>query len=213
MIDFQRGCQLQIAIINYGCGNLTSVAGAVRAIGFEPNVTSDPKVVAKSDRIILPGVGAFGDCMRQLQAAGMIDVLEEMRGRRPILGICVGAQLMCRESEEFGRHGGLGWINADVKLLRPKDPMLRVPHVGWNDLDQAGRSVLFDGVPEDALFYYVHSYAFHCDSDEVVIGKCDYGGPFTAAFAAGGVFGVQFHPEKSQQWGLTVLRNFIEKTT
>jgi glutamine amidotransferase len=205
---------MQIVIVDYGSGNLTSVAGAVRALGFEATVTCDANTILEADRIILPGVGAFGDCMRQLSAAGMIRVLQKVRDRQqPILGICVGAQLMCRESEEFGRNSGLGWIDAEVRLLSPKDAQLRVPHVGWDDLARPRNSVLFEGVPDNALFYYVHSYALHCAQPDTVIGVCDYGGPFTAAFETGCVFGVQFHPEKSQQYGLMVLRNFITKTS
>jgi glutamine amidotransferase len=203
---------MRIAIVDYGSGNLTSVAGAVRALGFEATVTCDGNTIQEADRIILPGVGAFGDCMRQLDAAGMIEVLRNAKQQqRPILGICVGAQLMCRESEEFGHNLGLGWIDAKVQLLCPDDAQLRVPHVGWDDVARPRDSLLFDGVPENALFYFVHSYALHCAQADSIIGVCDYGGPFTAAFEAGRVFGVQFHPEKSQQHGLMVLRNFITK--
>jgi glutamine amidotransferase len=203
---------MKIAIIDYGSGNLASVAGAVHAIGFDPTVTSDPAVILEADRIILPGVGAFGDCMRQLRAARMVEVLEAVKDTRPILGICVGAQMMCRESEEFGRNEGLGWIDADVRLLRPHDSTLRVPHVGWDNLARSRPSVLFADIPTEALFYYVHSYAVYCAHVDPVIGSCDYGGTFTAAFETGRIFGVQFHPEKSQKYGLMVLRNFITKT-
>ncbi len=203
---------MQVAIINYGSGNLTSVAGAIRAIGFEPSITSDPDAVADADRIIVPGVGAFGDCMRQLRAAGMVDVLEEARKNRPILGICLGAQMMCGVSEEFGRHEGLGWIDAEVRRLHPADPSLRVPHVGWDNLARLRSSPLFEEIPDDALFYYVHSYAIHCTSSTSVIGSCDYGENFAAAFCAGQIYGVQFHPEKSQKHGLKLLHNFITRT-
>src|SRR5256885_718625 len=125
---------MRVAIVSYGAGNLTSVAGAVRAVGFEPEVTSDPAVVRDADRIILPGVGAFGDGMRQLRAAGLVEALDKVRRTRPILGICLGAQMMCRISEEFGLNEGLGWINAEVKLLRPGDSTMRIPHVGWNNV-------------------------------------------------------------------------------
>jgi len=203
---------MQIAIIDYGSGNLTSVAGAVQAVGFAPVVTSDPLTILRSDRVILPGVGAFGDCMRQLRAAGMVEVLEEARTSRPILGICVGAQMMCRSSEEFGNHEGLGWIDAEVRLLRPSDPTLPVPHVGWDNLHRSHPSALLDGIPENALFYYVHSYAIHCAQPAITVGECEYGESFTAAFETGRVHGVQFHPEKSQKHGLTLLKNFITKT-
>lgn len=200
---------MEIAIVDYGSGNLTSVAGAVQAIGFTPTVSSEPETILSADRVILPGVGAFGDCMRQLRATGMVDLLEKVKATRPILGICVGAQLMCRESEEFGRNAGLGWIDAEVRLLRPADPALRVPHVGWDNLIRARPSILFEDIPPTALFYYVHSYAMHCARPEHMVGFCDYGGSFTAAFEFGHVYGVQFHPEKSQKHGLTLLRNFL----
>jgi glutamine amidotransferase len=203
---------MRIAVVDYGSGNLTSVAGAIRAIGFEPMVTAETDAILEADRIILPGVGAFGDCMRQLRATGMTEVLEKAKGTRPILGICVGAQLMCRESEEHGHNLGLGWIDATVRMLRPVDPGLRVPHVGWDDVARPHRSALFDDIPADALFYYVHSFAIHCACEDIVIGTCDYGGSFAAAFQVGSTYGVQFHPEKSQQCGLMVLRNFITKT-
>jgi glutamine amidotransferase len=202
---------MQVAIVSYGSGNLTSVAGAVRALGFEPVVTSDSAAILGADRIILPGVGAFGDCMRKLRAAGMVEILEAARITRPILGICVGAQMMCRTSEEFGRNEGLGWINAEVRLLRPVDTSLPVPHVGWNNLARSRPFFLFDDIPESALFYYVHSYAIHCAQPDPVVGSCDYGEIFTAAFAKDQIYGVQFHPEKSQKHGLALLKNFITK--
>jgi glutamine amidotransferase len=198
-----------IAIVNYGLGNLTSVAGAVHALGFEPTVTSDPEIVAGADCIILPGVGAFGDGMRMLRDAGMVQALDRARKICPILGICLGAQMLCRSSEEFGLHEGLGWIDAEVKLLRPVDPALAVPHVGWDNFARTRASFLFDGVPENALFYYVHSYAIHCRNSSQVIGSCEYGESFAAAVATDRVYGVQFHPEKSQKHGLKLLNNFI----
>jgi glutamine amidotransferase len=204
---------MKVAIIDYGSGNLTSVAGAVQALGSEPLVTANPQDIVAAERIILPGVGAFGDGMRQLRAAGMVDALETARRKtRPILGICLGAQMMCRTSEEFGPHEGLGWIDATVRLLRPSDPSLRVPHVGWDNFRRSRSSFLFDDIPEGALFYFVHSYAIHCAQSVPVIGACDYGETFTAAFGTGQVYGVQFHPEKSQKHGLALLRNFITKT-
>lgn len=205
--------RLQIAIVNYGLGNLTSVAGAVRAIGFEPMVTSDPADVIGADRIILPGVGAFGEGMRLLREKGMLSALDTVRTRRPILGICLGAQMMCRQTEEFGRHDGLGWFDAQVRLLRPEDTSLRVPHVGWDNVNQSRSSVLFDDIPCDALFYYVHSFGIFPSSSAAVIGICEYGQSFVAAFEVENIFGVQFHPEKSQKHGLQVLRNFITKAS
>jgi glutamine amidotransferase len=202
---------MQVAIVNYGLGNLTSVAGAVYALGFEPAITADPQSLLRADRIILPGVGAFGDGMQQLKAAGLVEVLEEARKSRPILGICLGAQMMCNSSEEFGHHEGLGWIDAEVRLLKPADQSLAVPHVGWDNLIRLRDCILLDDIPDSALFYYVHSYAIHCTRPQSAWGCCDYGLSFTSAFSDGLVYGVQFHPEKSQKHGLTMLKNFITK--
>jgi glutamine amidotransferase len=202
---------MQVAIVNYGLGNLTSVAGAVHALGFEPVITAERQQLLHADRIILPGVGAFGDGMQQLKAAGLVEVLEEARKTRPILGICLGAQMLCKSSEEFGHHEGLGWIDADVRLLEPADSSLAVPHVGWDNLIPLRPSILLDGIPESALFYYVHSYAIHCAQPDTALGGCDYGLSFISAFSLDQTYGVQFHPEKSQKHGLAMLNNFITK--
>ena len=129
---------------------------------------------------------------------------------KPILGICLGFQLIARESEEFGRHEGLGWVDGAVVRLAPADEELRVPHVGWNDLIRVAPSDLYDGLPDDALFYYVHSFRLAPVRSEIVIGECDYGGRFAAAIRQDNIWAVQFHPEKSQQSGLRLLRNFLE---
>jgi len=201
-----------IGIIDYGLGNLRSVAGAVKRVGYEPVVTSDASQLAKADKLILPGVGAFGDGMRNLQARGLVEPLREMvlDGPKPLLGLCLGSQLLSRQSDEFGTHQGLGWIDAHVTLLTPDDPSLRVPHVGWNDVVRTRESILFDGIPDDALFYFVHSY--HIVAPEaIVVARCDYGMPIVAVLQVGNVYATQFHPEKSQQHGLTLLGNFLEK--
>lgn len=205
---------MKVGVIDYGLGNLRSVAGAVEKLGHEALISSDIEKLRHTERLILPGVGAFGDGMANLRRMRLIDPLTELvrNDRKPILGICLGAQLMASDSQEFGHHEGLSWVQASVVRLQPADKTLRVPHVGWNDLSQVGKSLLFEGVPEDALFYYVHSFMIVCARDEIVIGECDYGGPFTAAFQDGNVFGTQFHPEKSQLHGLTLLRNFLESS-
>jgi glutamine amidotransferase len=203
-----------IGIVDYGLGNLTSVAGAVAKLGFEPVVTSDGARLEAADKLILPGVGAFTDGMTNLQARGLIDILNELvvKRRKPILGICLGFQLLGLSSSEFGETAGLGWIDAPVTRLQPKDTSLRVPHVGWNDLSQTRPDcVLFDGVDDGALFYFVHSYRMETPPDGSQVGTCDYGGAFTAAVQKGNVFGTQFHPEKSQQAGLSLLQNYLEK--
>tara|TARA_B100000965_G_scaffold187497_1_gene156482 strand:- start:731 stop:1348 length:618 start_codon:yes stop_codon:yes gene_type:complete len=204
-----------IGIVDYGLGNLTSVAGAVAKLGFEPVVSADADTLDSADKLILPGVGAFTDGMANLRARGLIDILNELvvKRRKPILGICLGFQLLGQSSSEFGDTAGLGWIDAPVTRLKPADTSLRVPHVGWNDLSQTRSDcILFDGIEDGALFYFVHSYRMETPPDGSEIGTCDYGGAFTAAVQKGNVFGTQFHPEKSQQAGLTLLGNYLEKT-
>lgn len=202
-----------IGIVDYGLGNLTSVVGAVERLGFEPTISDDAKTLSKCQKLILPGVGAFGDGMQNLRTRALIDPLNEMviEHGKPILGICLGSQLMTHSSEEFGQHEGLGWVDARVRGFERGDPMLRVPHVGWDDLDQIGDSVLFDKIPSGALFYYVHSYHIECAAPDTIIGECEYGVRFVAAFQSGNIFGTQFHPEKSQLAGLNLLKNFLER--
>ena len=203
-----------IGIIDYGLGNLTSVAGAVEKVGFEPRISGDAAVLGECGKLILPGVGAFGDGMRNLRERNLVEPLTElvMKAGKPILGICLGFQLLAKKSEEFGDHEGLGWIDAQVTGLKPDDKTLRIPHVGWNELYQSADSILFDDVPDESLFYYVHTYKMEPADPSIRIGECDYGGRFTAAVQSGSVFGTQFHPEKSQLHGLTLLRNFLEKS-
>lgn len=205
---------LRIGIVDYGLGNLASVAGAVRKLGHEPTISAEPATLAATDKLILPGVGAFGDGMENLRRRGLVDLLNRLvhSERKPILGICLGAQLMASESEEFGAHKGLGWIPTPVRRLGRNSPDLAVPHVGWNDFTLKRRSILFEGVPEDALFYYVHSYAAVPEPGAAwLVGDCDYGGRFVAAFELANIYGTQFHPEKSQRHGLAVLGNFLDR--
>lgn len=201
-----------VAIVDYGVGNLASVAAAVEKVGFVPNVTSDPVAIKTADKLILPGVGAFGDGMRHLRERGLIDVLNAavLDLKTPVLGICLGFQLIARNSEEFGAHEGLGWIDAEVVRLSPDDPSLRVPHVGWNELYHDKPSPLYKDIEGGTLFYYVHSYHLRPANDDIVIGTCDYGGRFVAAIQQDNIFAVQFHPEKSQLGGLTLLKNYLE---
>jgi glutamine amidotransferase len=201
-----------IAIINYGLGNLRSVAGAVEKVGFKPVITNKPSEIENAEKIILPGVGAFGDGMKNLREFELIDCLERtvLGEKKPVLGICLGFQLMCRSSCEFGTHSGLGWIDADVEKLDTKDGQFRLPHVGWNDLYKTKDIFLFKNIPEEALFYYVHSYHVCCNDHEIVVGECEYSDRFVAAVGNQNIWGTQFHPEKSQKWGLQLLQNFLE---
>ena len=200
----------RIALVDYGAGNLRSVENALRAAGAEGiAVTADPEVVCAADRIVLPGVGAFANCMGALSAIpGMVAALGEAvrEDGRPFLGVCVGMQLMADAGEEHGSHAGLGWIGGTVRLLQPADPALKVPHMGWNDVVPATPHALI--VPGEA--YFLHSYVFDAADPADLAAITDHGGPVTAAVARDNMVGVQFHPEKSQAYGLAFLRRFLD---
>ena len=195
-----------IALIDYGAGNLHSVENALRAAGAtDLTVTADPDAVAKADRIVLPGVGAFGACAAALRDVdGMIDAMERRVRQEgaPFLGICVGMQLMADTGVEMGRHAGLGWVAGTVNRLEPSDPAAKVPHMGWNDVVPVRDHPLI--VPGEA--YFLHSYAF-IGAD--VVATSDHDGPVTAAIGRDNLIGVQFHPEKSQAYGLALLERFL----
>jgi imidazole glycerol-phosphate synthase subunit HisH len=196
-----------IALIDYGAGNLHSVANALKAAGAEGvAVTDDAAVVARADRIVLPGVGAFAACASALRAVpGMVEALDARVRREgvPFLGICVGMQLMAETGEEMGVHAGLGWVRGSVRLLAPTDPAAKVPHMGWNDVIPARPHPLIE--PGEA--YFLHSYAY--EGEDVIAGT-DHAGPVTAAIGRDNMLGVQFHPEKSQLYGLALLERFLE---
>jgi glutamine amidotransferase len=207
-----------VALIDYGSGNLRSAEKALaraareRSTGHEIVVTADPAAIVCADRIVLPGVGAFADCMHGLAAIpGMIDALSDAVLARgvPFLGICVGMQLLATVGREFGDHPGLGWIEGEVVKLTPSDPDLKIPQIGWNELSVAQPHPLFTGIGPDAHAYFVHSYAMRTDDPAQVLATSDYGGPFTAAAGRDNIAGTQFHPEKSQAVGLTLLGNFL----
>jgi len=201
-----------IAVIDYGLGNIHSVLGAVEKVGGEAVSTRDLDELTRASKLILPGVGAFGDGMECMRRWGLVEPLTRlvMEERKPILGICLGCQLMSKESFEYGHHRGLGWLDASVVRLEPRESSLRVPHVGWDELRQIRPSRLFEGVPPDALVYYTHSYHLKCHDPGIATGECDYAEKLTAAVERENVFGTQFHPEKSQIHGLRILRNFLE---
>lgn len=198
---------MTLALIDYGAGNLQSVRNALKAAGApQIIVTSDPDIVRTADRIVLPGVGAFAHCMGALSAIpGMVDALNEAVGTqaRPFLGICVGMQLMAEAGEEHGRHAGLGWIRGCVQQITPQDPAIKVPHMGWNDVVPVAQHPLI--TPGEA--YFLHSFAFAGDD---VLATTDHGGPIVAAIGRDNLAGVQFHPEKSQRYGLSLLSRFLE---
>lgn len=197
---------MTVALIDYGAGNLHSVANALRAAGAtDLAVTADPEAVARAERIVLPGVGAFGACAGALRAIdGMVDALDQRvrRDGAPFLGVCVGMQLMADRGDELGDHAGLGWISGTVSQLTPADPAAKVPHMGWNDVTPTAPHPLI--VPGEA--YFLHSYAFTGDA---ILAVTDHAGPVTAAIGRGTMFGVQFHPEKSQRYGIALLERFL----
>jgi glutamine amidotransferase len=207
-----------VTLIDYGSGNLRSAekalarAASERGTGQEVIVTSDAGVVAKADRIVLPGVGAFADCMRGLAAVpGMVEILNDAviaRGT-PFLGICVGMQLMARVGREFGDHAGLGWIDGEVVKMQPSDAALKIPQIGWNELSFARPHPVFAALKDGVHAYFVHSYAIRTARAQDVAATTEYGGAVTAAVARDNLVGVQFHPEKSQAVGLTLLGNFL----
>jgi glutamine amidotransferase len=205
-----------VALIDYGSGNLRSAEKALQraASGLaEIRTTDGPELIARADRIVLPGVGAFAACMSALQGRpGVIEAITEavqVRGA-PFFGICVGMQLLASRGLEFGETAGLGWIAGDVKRLAPADPACKVPHMGWNALEMASGAGVFAGLPQGAHMYFTHSFAFFPDDEADVAAWTDHGGRFPAAVARGNLAGTQFHPEKSQAQGLKLLADFLE---
>ena len=201
-----------IAIIDYGVGNLFSLSSSFSFIGQEAVVTSDRAVIAKADRLILPGVGAFEDAARKLRESGLDRVvIEEAKAGKPLLGICLGMQMLFEKSYEYGEHRGPGLIKGSVKAIRDVIPReLKVPHIGWNALSfSKEKHPLFRYLRYGDHVYFVHSY-YGADCDESVIATAEYGATLTAAVADGNVMGTQFHPEKSGEAGLSILRAFCE---
>jgi glutamine amidotransferase len=200
-----------IAIIDYGVGNLFSLKSSFAAIGAEAVVTSDEKVIAEADHIILPGVGAFEDAARKLRESGMADVVrKEAAAGKPILGICLGMQLMFDKGFEYGEHEGLGLIHGNVRPIADViPPDYKIPHIGWNALKFTKESPLFKYINEGDYVYFVHSY-YAADCDDSVLATTEYGAELTAAAANGSVYGCQFHPEKSGTVGMKILKAFVE---
>ena len=199
-----------IAVVDSGYGNLRSVEKALAKVGGAPRVVSDPDQVRKADRIVVPGQGAFGDCAAAFRDRGLGDAIREViAAGRPYLGICLGLQMLFDESEEHGPVAGLGLLAGRVVKFRPTDPAQKVPHMGWNRVTGGGDPLLA-GIPEDAYFYFVHSYYVAPADESIVALRCDYGGSFTAAIRKDNLFACQFHPEKSQTVGLELLANFAE---
>lgn len=198
-----------IAIIDYGMGNLRSVSKAFERLGYTVNVTREPRLIADASHVVLPGVGAFPDCMRNLEQMGLVDPIRQaLSSGKPFLGICLGLQLLFTESEEFGLHKGLGWIRG--RVVRFKTNGLKVPHMGWNSLNMKKPTPVLEGLPADAMVYFVHSYYVAPDDPSLIATTTEYGMPFASSITVGNVFACQFHPEKSQTVGLMLLRNFAQ---
>ena len=213
---------MTVAIVDYGSGNLHSAAKAFERAAREAGinqpivVTQDPSVVVQADRVVLPGVGAFADCKRGLDAVGgMVEALEEAvrRRGRPFFGICVGMQLLAERGLEYEVKEGLGWIGGEVDRITPGDPSLKIPHMGWNTLNVARPHPLLDGLtfgPQGRHAYFVHSYQLKPSNRADLVADADYGGPVTAVVARDNIVGTQFHPEKSQKLGLALIANFLK---
>jgi glutamine amidotransferase len=210
-----------VAIVDYGSGNLHSAAKAFERAAHDAGidqpivVTDDPRVVAAADRVVLPGVGAFADCRRGLDAVdGMVEALDEAvhQKGRPFFGICVGMQLLAERGREYQVTEGLGWIAGEVDRITPADPNLKIPHMGWNTLNVTRPHKLVEGLtfgPDGRHAYFVHSYEFKVAQRADLVAQADYGGPITAIVARDNLVGTQFHPEKSQKLGLALIANFL----
>ena len=213
---------MSVAIVDYGSGNLHSAAKAFERAAHEAGldqpivVTRDPQAVASADRVVLPGVGAFADCRRGLDAVdGMVGALEEAvrRRGRPFFGICVGMQLIAERGREYEVTEGLGWIAGEVDRIKPSDASLKIPHMGWNTLNVSRQHKLLEGLalgPQGLHAYFVHSFALNPSQPQDLIADADYGGPITAIVGRDNIVGTQFHPEKSQKLGLALIANFLK---
>jgi imidazole glycerol-phosphate synthase subunit HisH len=207
----------KITVIDYGSGNLRSVAKALESVGGQVTVSQKPEAILQADRVLLPGVGAFADCYRNLQESGLLEpTLSHIEAGKPFLGICVGMQLLFSEGHEFGIHKGMDLIGGHVggfktNMADPDQPgmNLKVPHMGWNRVVQQQAHPLWAGIEDSSHFYFVHSFYAQPKNPQLIAGSSSYGLEFTSAIAKENIFATQFHPEKSQKNGLTFLKNFI----
>lgn len=202
-----------IAIIDYGLGNVRAFANVYKSLNMPFKLASSSNDLKDATKIILPGVGAFDYAMKRLHESGMQDTLNELvlNGKVPVLGICVGMQILAHSSQE-GTLPGLGWVDGVVKKFDTStlNHGMLLPHMGWNNVQPLGNHKLFEGLDGSSTFYFLHSYYFHCHIKDHVIATTDYGGQFASACGVGNIYGVQFHPEKSHQWGIQLLKNFGE---
>jgi imidazole glycerol-phosphate synthase subunit HisH len=205
-----------IAIVDYGMGNLRSVANAFANIGCRASITQNPDDLSQSSHIVLPGVGAFGDGIKNLRSFGWLDILEKevIEKRKPFLGICLGMQLLATTGTEHGLHQGLNWIPGTVKKIESNNSQIRVPHMGWNDVRFLKKNGLYQDLGDAQTFYFVHSYVFDVENKNSAIGGLTcHGIEFVSSLEIDNIYATQFHPEKSQKIGLKVLVNFVKSTT
>lgn len=198
-----------IVIIDYGTGNLGSIHNMIKKVGYKSIISSDIETIKKADKLILPGVGSFDNGMKNLKEYELIEVLRQkvLLEKTPILGICLGMQLMTNSSEE-GQASGLGWIDAQAKKF--VSDKLKIPHMGWNILHHQKLSKLFDELDSEKRFYFVHSYCVSCNDEEDVLTNTTYGHDFVSSYEKDNIIGVQFHPEKSHKFGMNLIKNFVE---
>lgn len=204
---------VMLVIIDYKSGNIGSILNMLKRIGCTARLSSEIEDIRRANRILLPGVGSFDNGMKNLkQIDGLVATLSErvLVDKIPILGICLGMQLLMERSEEGG-EAGLGWIKGEVKRIRAVEPRLRIPHMGWNMVYPMSCDTLFYGLEDEAYFYFVHSYCVHAVDDSHVLGVTEYGNRFVSAVCKENIFGVQFHPEKSHKFGMQLLKNFVER--
>ncbi|MDF2474512.1 MAG: imidazole glycerol phosphate synthase [Anaerocolumna sp.] len=202
-----------VSIIDYGMGNIQSLSNSLRYLDIQYQIINEPQAIIDSAKLILPGVGSFRKAMQNLTETGIRDALHEavLIKQIPILGICLGMQMLAEESTEDGKTAGLGWVKGKVEHFSVDETNIKIPHIGFNSVSVAcNNSVLFSGIPDLSDFYFIHSYRMQCDLNDDIAGTCQYGTVFTAAIERNNIFGTQFHPEKSQLNGLTVLRSFVK---
>ncbi|WP_332509140.1 imidazole glycerol phosphate synthase subunit HisH [Pseudomonas sp.] len=199
-----------IVVVDYGVGNIASVLNMLKRVGAQAKSSNVIADIEKADKLILPGVGAFDAGMRTLRESGLVDILNEQAlvVRKPVMGICLGAQMLGRRSQE-GLESGLGWVDMDIIRFEKRDGR-KVPHMGWNQISKAQEHPILSGLDEESRFYFVHSYFMSPDSQQNILLTADYGERFTAAVVNDNVFGFQFHPEKSHRFGMQLFRNFVE---
>ena len=200
-----------VAIIDYNMGNLDSIVRAVEECGGRPFVVNNPNDLERAGTIIIPGVGAFSEGMANIRKLGLSEALqrEVIEKHTPILGICLGMQLMAEKGYEGGETEGLGWIDGEVKRFESISPDMKIPHVGWNEVELLQPNLLFKDIPPRKDFYFTHSYKLKCEDENDILAQTSYFEQFVSAVSKGNIFGVQFHPEKSQRFGLQLLRNFL----